>query len=30
MLNNLETLFAPAKKLVELNKAQFEKAIAAQ
>lgn len=30
MLNNLETLFAPAKKLAELNKAQFEKAVASQ
>ena len=30
MLNNLETLFAPAKKLAELNKSQFEKAMAAQ
>jgi hypothetical protein len=25
MLNNLDTLFAPAKKLAELNKSQFEK-----
>jgi phasin family protein len=30
MLNNLETLLDPAKKLAELNKAQMEKAIAAQ
>lgn len=30
MLNNLELLLAPAKKLAELNKAQIEKAIAAQ
>ena len=30
MLNNFEALFAPAKKLAELNKAQFEKMFAAQ
>ena len=30
MLNNLEFLFAPVKKLAELNKAQFEKAVASQ
>ena len=30
MLKNLDVLLAPAKKLAELNKAQMEKAIAAQ
>ena len=30
MLNNLEILFAPAKKLAELNKVQMEKAVASQ
>ncbi|PCI21703.1 MAG: hypothetical protein COB62_02785 [Piscirickettsiaceae bacterium] len=30
MLNNLELLLAPAKKLAELNKAQIEKAVASQ
>ncbi len=30
MLNNLELLLAPAKKLAELNKVQIEKAIASQ
>ncbi|MEW5008101.1 MAG: phasin family protein [Cycloclasticus sp.] len=30
MLNNLEALFAPAKKLAELNKLQIEKAMAVQ
>lgn len=30
MLNNFETLLAPVKKLAEFNKAQFEKAVAAQ
>ena len=30
MLNNLEILLAPVKKLAELNKAAFEKAAAAQ
>lgn len=30
MLNNLELLLAPAKKLAELNKAQIEKAVATQ
>ncbi|ORU91124.1 MAG: hypothetical protein A6F72_01030 [Cycloclasticus sp. symbiont of Poecilosclerida sp. N] len=30
MLNNLESLLAPAKKLAELNKTQIEKAIAIQ
>ena len=30
MLNDLELLLAPAKKLAELNKAQIEKAVASQ
>lgn len=30
MLNNLEFLLAPAKKIAELNKAQIEKVVAAQ